>query len=80
MTKCPGTDIRNWTHEDIFEIQCPNCDNAIEFFKDDPKRLCVECNFMVINPRVKIDCLFWCRHAQKCGIGEDKLFRTCAVT
>jgi hypothetical protein len=66
MIKCPGQDQRYWKPEDIFEVECSNCGNAIEFFKDEPKLKCPKCAHIVINPKIDLGCAEWCRYAEQC--------------
>jgi hypothetical protein len=66
LLRCPGQDMRFWKPEDIFEIPCSHCGNAIEFFKDDPTRTCRNCGMKVRNPKVDLGCARWCHYAAKC--------------
>jgi hypothetical protein len=73
MVKCPGQDQRFWKPEDIFEVQCPGCDNTIEFFKDEPKLKCRKCGQMVANPKIDLGCAEWCQYGEQClGISGTK--------
>ena len=69
MTRCPGQDMRYWTPEDIFDVTCPFCGEEIEFWKDEPVRLCRECGNEVRNPRINLGCAKWCKSAKEC-LGE----------
>jgi hypothetical protein len=64
--KCPGQDLRYWKLEDIFETLCPHCGQAIEFFKDDPKRTCPSCGEQALNPKNDLSCAGWCKSAREC--------------
>jgi len=64
--KCPGQDSRFWDSDSIFEIKCPTCQGAIEFFKDDPFRRCPHCRRRVRNPRRDMGCAQHCPMADKC--------------
>jgi hypothetical protein len=66
MIKCPGQDQRYWKPEDIFEVECSNCGNSIEFFKDEPKLKCRQCGHIVINPKIDLGCAEWCQYAEQC--------------
>ncbi len=66
MIKCPGQDQRYWKPEDIFDISCPNCNEMIEFFKDEPKLECPKCKQTIINPKIDFGCTEWCKYAEKC--------------
>jgi putative nucleotidyltransferase with HDIG domain len=66
MVKCPGQDQRFWKPEDIFEVPCTGCGQAIEFFKDEPKLKCRKCGHIVINPKIDMGCAEWCRYAEQC--------------
>jgi hypothetical protein len=64
--KCPGQDMRFWTFDDIFEVQCPYCKKLIEFWKDEPMLFCPACKREVRNPRVNFGCVEWCKYAEEC--------------
>ncbi len=66
MARCPGQDMRYWTADDIFDVRCPYCDNEIEFWKDEPIRMCRECGMEVRNPRINLGCAKWCKSAAEC--------------
>ena len=70
MARCPGQDMRYWTPEDIFDVRCPYCANEIEFWKDEPMRLCSQCQREIRNPRIDLGCAKWCKHADQC-LGRD---------
>ena len=40
---CPGQDLRYWKLDDMYEVYCVHCGAQVEFFKDDPRRLCKAC-------------------------------------
>ncbi|MFZ9023579.1 MAG: hypothetical protein ACO3BO_02415 [Anaerohalosphaeraceae bacterium] len=52
MDRCPRQDPNNLKAGDIFEIDCPECGNSIEFFKDETERTCKGCGGRVVNPRL----------------------------
>jgi hypothetical protein len=56
-------EMANWKIEDIFEVACPACGTAIEFWKDDVKRKC-SCGRVSFNPRLEDLCLSWCDGAE----------------
>lgn len=64
--KCPGLDTRYWKGGDIFDVVCPECGGNVEFFKDDSKRKCLGCGNLFFNPKVKTDCLQYCKFAENC--------------
>jgi len=64
--RCPGQDQRYWKPEDIFDESCPFCKTMIEFWKDEPKRLCPICHKEVRNPRIDLGCAEWCKNGDKC--------------
>lgn len=66
MFRCPGQDQRFWKPDDIFEVKCPACGAAVEFWKDDPKVKCRKCDHVVTNPRLDMGCAKWCRYAKEC--------------
>lgn len=67
--KCPGQNPQYWKPEDSIEVQCPNCKEIIEFFKDEPKRKCGHCQQEAANPRIDFGCALWCPKAVEC-IGQ----------
>jgi len=66
ISRCPGQDQRFWTPDDVFELPCPHCGDAIEFWKDDPRLKCRSCGEVVENPRFDLGCAAWCRYAEAC--------------
>ncbi|MDD5757608.1 MAG: phosphohydrolase [Desulfobulbaceae bacterium] len=64
--QCPGQDSRYWDGEAVFESRCPKCGNVIEFFKDDSKRRCRQCDHEVLNPRIDFGCASYCPFAEQC--------------
>jgi HD superfamily phosphodiesterase len=64
--KCPGQDSRYWKPGSIFEINCPQCGQAIEFFKDDTTRRCNKCGHRLLNPRMDFGCASYCQYADQC--------------
>jgi hypothetical protein len=66
MPRCPGQDLRYWTPKDIYEIACVACDTKIEFWKDEPMRICPGCKREVRNPRIDLGCAKWCKYANEC--------------
>lgn len=65
--------MRYWTPKDIFEVKCFNCGKEIEFWKDEPMRVCSGCSREVRNPRIDLGCAKWCKFAKEClgKSGED---------
>ena len=70
--RCPGQDKRHWKPEDIFNLCCPHCAAKIEFFKDDPVRLCPSCRQEVRNPKIDLGCAKWCKFADQCLGSEPR--------
>lgn len=66
MARCPGQDMRYWTPEDIFYMECPYCKNQIEFWKDEPFRICQRCGKEIENPRIDLGCAKWCKYGDEC--------------
>jgi hypothetical protein len=58
--------MRYWKPEDIFDVRCPYCDTSIEFWKDEPMRLCRTCRNEVRNPRIDLGCAKWCKFGGQC--------------
>ncbi len=63
MRKCTGLDTREWGPDAIFEIDCPRCGHAVEFFKDEIRRYCGHCRYPVPNDRREYGCGQWCSAA-----------------
>ena len=64
--QCPGQDSRYWSGEDVFESKCPQCGQAVEFFKDDSQRTCRHCGHRMLNPKIDFGCASYCPHAEQC--------------
>lgn len=64
--RCPGQDPRYWTGEAAFEVPCPKCGRATEFFKDESSRRCPACGFRFQNPQLDLSCATWCAWARQC--------------
>lgn len=47
-------------------VACPHCGGEIEFWKDEPFRVCQSCRQEVRNPKHDFGCAEWCRHASGC--------------
>jgi hypothetical protein len=85
--KCPGQDQRFWTPDAIFDVRCPYCGRAIEFWKDEPSRVCRGCAREVRNPRIDLSCAEWCAEAEAClghsidgtGVAEPVVERLMAL-
>jgi predicted amidophosphoribosyltransferase len=69
--RCPGQDMRSWKPEDIFEVACPSCGDEIEFWKDEPVRVCAKCGREIRNPRMDLGCAKWCKSAEQC-LGDKR--------
>jgi len=66
MARCPGQDPRFWKPGDIFDIRCPHCGTAVEFWKDEPCVKCPQCHGRVVNPKLDLGCAEWCQYAEQC--------------
>lgn len=64
--RCPGQDTRYWKGDSAFDIRCPHCGGAVEFFRDEPVRTCRSCRRKVQNPRLDLACAKWCKYADEC--------------
>ena len=64
--KCPGQDMQYWTAEAIFEVNCPECGKAVEFYKDDTTRSCSSCHHRFVNPKLDFGCAAYCKFAEQC--------------
>jgi len=74
INKCPGQDTRFWKPNDVYNVECPKCGKAVEFFKDDIRRRCQKCGHMFINPKLNLGCARWCQYADQCvgAIGKEE--------
>jgi DNA-directed RNA polymerase subunit RPC12/RpoP len=64
--KCPGQDTQYWTAGAIFEVSCPQCNQRVEFFKDDTTRKCGNCGHRFVNPKMDFGCAAYCQYAEQC--------------
>ncbi len=64
--KCPGQDSRYWKPEAIFDAECPQCGEEVEFFKDDTMRRCKKCGHKFLNPGMDFGCASYCKYADQC--------------
>jgi anaerobic ribonucleoside-triphosphate reductase len=64
--KCPGQDTQYWKPGDVFDVLCPHCGAAMEFFKDESQRRCKKCNEKVRNPKLDLGCSEYCKFAEQC--------------
>ena len=72
MSKCPGQDNQMWGFDAIYDLDCPKCGAAIEFFKDQVKKRCHQCREVVFNERLDLGCAKWCPSADSC-VGPDNV-------
>ncbi len=63
--KCPGQDMQYWKDDAIFEVNCPECDAVIEFYKDDTSRKCHKCEHRFVNPKLDFGCASYCKFAEQ---------------
>lgn len=64
--KCPGQDMQYWKDDAIFEVNCPECDAVVEFYKDDTSRKCPKCEHRFVNPKLDFGCASYCQFAEQC--------------
>ncbi len=64
--KCPGQDSRFWKDDAIYEARCPQCNETVEFFKDDTARKCPHCGHRFVNPEMDFGCAAYCQFAEQC--------------
>lgn len=72
MSKCPGQDTQQWGYDAIFDVECPKCRAPIEFFKDEVKHRCKNCEEVVFNDRMDLGCAKWCPSAASC-VGPENV-------
>ncbi len=65
--QCPGQDTRMWDRNAIFDVPCPRCGEAVEFFKDESSRRCGTCGSRVRNPKMDSGCAAHCSFARECA-------------
>jgi ferredoxin len=74
MAQCPGQNRQFWKPEDIYDVECPNCQAKVEFWKDDIYRRCKNCGQSFMNPKFNPGCAEWCQNAKYCiGHNLDKI-------
>jgi len=64
--KCPGQDMQYWDSDAIFEVRCPECEQQVEFYKDDTTRKCGHCGHRFVNPKMDFGCAAYCKYAEQC--------------
>jgi hypothetical protein len=64
--QCPGQDRRYWSGDAAFEVPCPKCGAAVEFFKDEINGRCPRCEHRFQNPAIDLACAKWCAYAEQC--------------
>jgi hypothetical protein len=64
-------DPAHFKPEDIKEHSCISCGAELEFWKDDVKITCHECNHINFNPNLGNTCLCWCKSASICLGNND---------
>lgn len=64
--KCPGQDTRFWDNNAIYKEPCPNCEEPIEFWKDESFQRCKMCGVRVKNPKLDLGCAEYCEFAEQC--------------
>lgn len=64
--KCPGQDTQYWNQDAVFDVKCPQCGAAVEFFKDDTTRRCGQCGHRFVNPKMDFGCAAYCQYAEQC--------------
>lgn len=71
--RCPGQDSQYWKADAIYDVPCPQCGEAVEFFKDDSARVCPACKTRFANPKLDFGCASYCPHASQCvGLQEER--------
>lgn len=67
MLKCPGSDSRNLTVEDI---KCPFCGETEEIFSNELRVKCHKCGQWIYKDNAP-SCIDWCSKAREC-IGAER--------
>ncbi len=55
-----------WDFSAIYDIKCPKCGEPVEFFKDEPARMCKKCGHEFVNPKMDFGCAAYCKYAEQC--------------
>jgi hypothetical protein len=50
----------------VFDVPCPECGAAVEFFKDETSGRCTKCGHRFRNPGIDFGCATWCSLAEQC--------------
>jgi hypothetical protein len=58
--------MQYWKPGAIFESNCPQCGQPVEFFKDDTARKCGRCGHRFVNPQMDFGCAAYCPYAEQC--------------
>jgi hypothetical protein len=58
--------MQYWKPGAIFESDCPQCGQPVEFFKDDTARKCGRCGHRFVNPQMDFGCAAYCPYAEQC--------------
>ena len=66
MMRCPGQDTAFWDFKAIYDVKCPKCGQPVEFFKDEPARMCKKCGYEFVNPKMDFGCAAYCKYAEQC--------------
>ena len=64
--RCPGQDTQYWDAEAIYDVNCPQCNSIVEFYKDDTQRKCHSCGHRFVNPKMDFGCASYCQFAEQC--------------
>ena len=64
--RCPGQDTAFWDFSAVYDIKCPKCGQPVEFFKDEPARMCKKCGHEFVNPKMDFGCAAYCKYAEQC--------------
>ena len=58
--------MQYWTDSAIFNVECPECSEMVEFYKDDTSRKCAHCGHRFVNPKMDFGCAAYCPFAEQC--------------
>ncbi len=58
--------MQYWDSDAIFEVNCPECEQPVEFYKDDTTRKCNQCGHRFVNPKMDFGCAAYCKYAEQC--------------
>lgn len=53
--RCPSMEAHSGGAAGVYEVECSQCGEAIEFFAEDKQRKCPSCKSWCVNPRLETE-------------------------